>query len=92
MIKYINTIHIYYPLLLIHELKNSLELIYKNPRQVSYYEKFILFMVISLGLDRSEKDTEFFQYHNQFKPVEYFNTAYRYLEEVLSNRSISKHQ
>ncbi|GAV29476.1 hypothetical protein PMKS-002977 [Pichia membranifaciens] len=60
---------------------------YTSPREVSLHDKFILFIVISIGLDRAEKDVEMTNYINQFRPVEYFNTAYRYLEEILSIRS-----
>ncbi|KAG0688640.1 hypothetical protein C6P40_000725 [Pichia californica] len=87
VIKYINSIHIYYPLLILQNLKITLHNMYTSPRDVSLNDKFILFIVISIGLDRSEKDPEITNYNNQFKPVEYFNTAYRYLEEILSNRS-----
>lgn len=87
ILKYINSVHIYYPLILLQELKDIFEKMYTSPREVPLYDKFVLFIVISIGLDRSEKDPELVSYDNQFKPVEYFNTAYRYLEEILSNRS-----
>lgn len=87
VLKYINCVHIYYPLLLLQNLKHTLHLMYSSPREVSLHDKFILFIVISIGLDRAEKDVEMTNYNNQFKPVEYFNTAYRYLEEILSIRS-----
>lgn len=87
VLKYINCIHIYYPLLILQNLELSLHNMYNSPRDLTLQDKFILFIVISIGLDRSEKDQELINYNNQFKPIEYFNTAYRYLEEILSNRS-----
>lgn len=87
VLKYINCVHIYYPLLILQNLELSLHNMYNSPRDLTLHDKFILFIVISIGLDRSEKDQELINYNNQFRPIEYFNTAYRYLEEILSNRS-----
>lgn len=85
--KYINYVHIYYPIIQLHEIRNICNKMYIGPKNVSLQEKFLLFMVISIGIDRGEKDPELTNYNNQFKPVEYYNTAYRYLEQILSNRS-----
>jgi hypothetical protein len=87
ILKYINHVHIYYPILILQDLKLILHNMYSSPREVSINEKFILFIVVSIGLDRGEKDAELIDYNNQFKPVDYFNTAYRYLEEILTIRS-----
>lgn len=86
--KYINSIHIYYPALIIKDLLNSLDLIYNSPKDLTYHEKYIIFIVIAIGLERGEKDSNFINYYNQFKPIEFFNTAFKYLEKLLINRSI----
>jgi hypothetical protein len=90
--KCINTIHIYYPIIMLPELKNSLDKMYTSPKDVSLHDKFLLYMVISIGLERSENDPELANYRNQFNSVEYFNTSYKYLETILHNRSESSLQ
>lgn len=87
VLTYINYIHIYCPFLSITDLKNILEKMYKSTREVSSHDKFILFVVLSIGLDRGQNAPEMANYKNQFAPIEYYNTAYRYLEEILSIRS-----
>ena len=85
--KYINTVHIYYPFLSIKTLKVIFNKMYSSPQELTMHDKFLVYIVISIGLDRGEKDTFMSSYVGQFKPVEYFNTAYRHLEEILSVRS-----
>lgn len=87
VLKYINYIHVLYPILVLQDLKLTVLKMYSSPRQVTLNEKFTLFLVISIGLDRGEKDEELSSYAKQFKPLDYFNTAYRYLEEIISQRS-----
>lgn len=84
---YINCVHVCFPFLSVTDLKNILEKMYTLPREVSSQDKFILFLVLSIGLDKGENSPEMANYKNQFDPVEYYNTAYRYLEEILTIRS-----
>ncbi|GAV30658.1 hypothetical protein PMKS-004175 [Pichia membranifaciens] len=60
---------------------------YNSPKDLTYHEKYVVFMVIALGLDKGEKDPRLVNYYNQFKPVEFFNTAQKYLEKLLPVRS-----
>lgn len=86
---YVNFIHIYYPILNLKDLLNSLNEIYKNPKSLTHHDKYVLFMVIAIGLEKGEIDSTLSNYYNQFKPIEFYNTAKRYLDKLLSNRSIS---
>lgn len=86
---YVNFIHIYFPILNLKDLLNSLNEIYKNPKSLTYHDKYVLFMVIAIGLEKGEIDSTLSNYYNQFKPIEFYNTAKRYLNKLLSNRSIS---
>lgn len=87
ILKYVNYVHVYYPIISVEDLKLTMHNMYASPREVSLHQKFVLFIIISIGLDRSSHDNELIEYNNQFKPIKYFNIAYRYLEEIVSNRS-----
>ncbi|TID29973.1 hypothetical protein CANINC_001484 [Pichia inconspicua] len=87
VLMYINNVHVFCPFLSVTELKNILEKMYCSPREVSSHDKFILFLILSIGLDRGQNSPEMANYKNQFDPVEYYNTAYRYFEEILTIRS-----
>lgn len=86
---YINYIEVYYPILLVKDLLSSLDRMYRSPKDLTYHEKYIVFMTIAIGLDKGEKDPRLINYYNQFKPVEFFNTAQKYLEKLLPVRSLS---
>lgn len=84
---YINYIQVYYPVLMTKSFLDLLTRMYSSPKDLTHHEKYVVFMVIALGLDRGEKDPRLVNYYNQFKPVEFFNTAQRYLEKLLPVRS-----
>ncbi|KAG0671260.1 serine/threonine-protein kinase dbf2, partial [Pichia californica] len=85
---YVNFIHIFYPILNIKDLLSSLNHIYTNPSGLDYHEKYIIFMVIAIGLEKGDLDSTLSTYYNQFKPIEFYNTAQRYLHRLLSNRTL----
>lgn len=84
---YINYIQVYFPILMTKSLLDLLNRMYNSPKDLTYHEKYVVFMVIALGLDKGEKDPRLVNYYNQFKPVEFFNTAQKYLEKLLPVRS-----
>ncbi|KAG7881973.1 hypothetical protein KL935_002177 [Ogataea polymorpha] len=82
--KYIDTLQIYYP---IHNIPQLLLLqtnIYERPQEISRYEKYTFFMIMAIA---SQKLTHADAIRNPFTPNEYYNTASRYLENILGNRS-----
>lgn len=87
VLTYINCVHVFYSFLSVTDLKNILEKMYCSPREVSSHDKFILFLVLSIGLDKGQNAPEMANYKNQFDSIEYYNTAYRYFEEILTIRS-----
>lgn len=84
---YINYVHIYYPILEIKTLKPILDSMYNATPKVLAHEKFIFFIVLSIGLDRSKKNCEIGSYINRSTILEYYNNASIYLESVLSDGS-----
>lgn len=86
--KYINCVHPYYAIIELKEFLNSFEMIYSNPKSLTYHEKYIIFMILAIGLERGEKIPELINYYNQFKPIEYYNTAQKYLSRLITFRSI----
>ncbi|KAH3662164.1 hypothetical protein OGAPHI_005412 [Ogataea philodendri] len=82
--KYIDSVQIYFPLYSIPYLHTLLANVYAHPNKLSHNDKYTLFMILAIA---SSKLTNRASIHNPFISGEYFNTASRYLENILSNRS-----
>lgn len=85
---FITTVHPFYPILSLKEFLDVLELMYSSPNSLNYYQKYLVFIVLAIGLERGEKHSDFKNYYNQFKPVEFFNTAMKYFEKLATSRSV----
>ena len=86
---YINLIQPYFPIINIKHLLINFEKLYKCPQNLDYHEKYILFMVFAISSERCENCNYLNTYHNQFKPIEYYNTSQKYFDKINNTRSIN---
>lgn len=89
---YMDTVHPCYPVFVLKDFLEVFETCYKSPQSLTYHDKYMVFMVIAIGFERGEKDCEIAKHYNQYKPIEFYNTAFRYLEKTITNRSIDSLQ
>jgi hypothetical protein len=86
--KFVNRILSFFPIIVLKDFLVKFETIYTRPHTLDNHTKYIIFMVLALGYERGERDPLLMNHYNQFKPIEYFNTAQRYLEKLVLNRSL----
>ncbi|KAG7813078.1 hypothetical protein KL924_001826 [Ogataea haglerorum] len=84
LLKYIDSLQMYYPIHGIPQLQSLQQKIYSQPQNMSRYDKYTFFMILAIA---SNKLTHKDAIRNPFTANEYYNTASKYLENILGNRS-----
>lgn len=85
---YIDHFQIFYPILDINALAESIEKIYLNANEVLDMTKYTIFMVLSIASEFSKNDNTYLKMGDLTKPKEYFFMAYKYIEPFTSQVNV----
>lgn len=74
---YIARIHIWWPFLPLPKIRRLFEQVYRDPRQCTDFEKFLVFAIFALASQRCPEDAEYRSLLDINQSVHYFQTSLR---------------
>ncbi|KAE8557575.1 hypothetical protein EYB25_002282 [Talaromyces marneffei] len=80
--RFVGRVHVYWPIIHLPSLRGWFTDAYTMPRELSNYQKCIIFLVLALGTHASKEDPLYKKLLDVNTPTEYLSAAFRYYEHV----------
>lgn len=81
---YIEHVHIFYPIIDVNYIAQLIENIYHSAGDITYNDKYIIFMILSISSQFAENKEKYVNMHDSNSSMEYFFMAYKYLTYSVS--------
>ena len=85
---YIEHVQIFYPIVDVNHIANSINMLYQRSGQISIGDKYTIFMILSISSGFAAEKQQYVEMNDVNTSKEYFLMAFKYLDDVVSTINI----